>query len=259
VCWRQRDGDPSAVAFWLLLPDPPPRLRGFDVQGFVALTAALLAISVAATTGLRSGGTWSWGGSVAAALLFGWWFTSVERRSRTPLVDFAVILRPRVVVANVAVFFALSIMAGGMFLSVLYAQLLAGASPASPASLVVWSNLVAGVGLGLALPALIRVATESVPQERAGLGAGVYKTVNELGGVFGIVLVGTLLEARIVANALQQVPKQFLPQELSLNAITSLKTLEVHALQKGLAPGDLDAFHRVLSEAVQRLASSPDS
>ncbi len=215
----------AAVAFWLLLPDPPPRLRGFDVQGFVALTAALLAVSVAATTGPRSGGTWSWGGSVVAALLFGGWFTSVERRSKTPLVNFAVILRPRVVVANVAVFFALLIMARGMFLSVLYAQLLAGTSPAavgrllapcaaaafaiapvggyltgkigprtlaaagltalgasvglpvrwhpaSPAALVVWSNLIAGVGLGLALPALItsRDRVGAARARRAGCG-----------------------------------------------------------------------------------------
>ncbi len=91
-----------------------------------------------------------------------------------------------------------------------------------------------------------------MPQERAGLGAGVYKTVNEVGGVFGIVLVGTLLEARIVANALRQVPKHFLPQELSLNAVASLKTLEAHALRKGLAAADLDAFHRALIAAVQR-------
>jgi MFS family permease len=55
--------------------------------------------------------------------------------------------------------------------------------PSSPASLVLWSNLIAGAGIGLATPALIRVATESVGKERAGLGAGLYKTVNELGGV----------------------------------------------------------------------------
>ncbi len=124
--------------------------------------------------------------------------------------------------------------------------------PSSPASLVFWSNLIAGAGIGLATPALIRVATESVGKERTGLGAGLYKTVNELGGVFRVVLLGALLAARIVANALQQLPNHFLPQEPSLKALTSLKAIESHALQKGLPLQDLEGFHRVLIEVVQR-------
>jgi MFS transporter len=198
------------------------------------------------------------------------------------------ILRRDVIASNVSVFFALLIMGGSMFLSELYAQLLADTSPAmigllvapcasmtvalapiggwlvdkvgpralattglmtltasvaisarwhmsSPASLVLWSNLIAGAGIGLATPALIRVSVESVGEEHAGLGAGLYKTVNELGGVFGVVLLGALLEARIVANALRQLPNHFLPQELSLKALTSLKVIESHALQTGLS------------------------
>jgi MFS family permease len=124
--------------------------------------------------------------------------------------------------------------------------------PASAASLVFWSNLIAGAGIGLATPALIRVSTESVGEERSGLGAGVYKTVNELGGVFGVVLLGALLEARIVANTLRQIPNHFLPQELSLKVLTSLKAVESHALQKGLPLQELEGFHRALVEAVQR-------
>ncbi len=182
---------------------------------------------------------------MALALVLSTWFVLVERRVPVPLVDLKAILRPTVIFSNLAVFFALLIMAGGMFLSVLYAQILADASPgaiglllapcaaatfaiapfagrlsdtlgprrlavsglaglaasvgipawwhpASAASLVLWSNLLAGVGLGLATPALIRVSTESMARHRVGLGAGLYKTVNELGGVFGVVLLGTL-------------------------------------------------------------------
>jgi hypothetical protein len=124
--------------------------------------------------------------------------------------------------------------------------------PSSPASLVFWSNLIAGAGIGLATPALIRVSVESVGKEHAGLGAGLYKTVNELGGVFGVVLLGALLEGRIVANALRQLPNHFLPQELSVKALTSLKVLESHALQKGLSVQDLEGFHRALVQAVER-------
>jgi hypothetical protein len=70
--------------------------------------------------------------------------------------------------------------------------------------------------------------------------------------VFGVVLLGTFLESRIIANALRQIPGHFLPQELSLKAVTSLKVLESHALQKGLAPENLESLHRALTGAVQR-------
>ena len=75
-----------------------------------------------------------------------------------------------------------------------------------------------------------------MPRKHAGVGAGPYKTVNELGGVFGVVLLGTLLEARVVANALRQIPDRFLPQPLTLRALTPPGALETYALQHGLAP-----------------------
>lgn len=294
-----------AATYRLLERDPARREGRFDVEGFAALIIALLALSVSlmGIPGLE--GTWFRTGFAALAILLGAWFILAERRSPEPLVDLDAILRPEIVAANLAVFFALLIMAGGMFLSVLYGQLLTDASPAAigllltpcalltfavapvggwlsdkvgprllavagllalaasvaiptrwhpsqAMSLVFWSNLIAGAGIGLATPALIRVCTEAVGQERAGLGAGVYKTATELGGVFGVVLLGTLLETRIVANALRQIPGHFLPQELSLKAVTSLKALESHALQKGLPIQDLEGFHQALVGAVQQ-------
>ena len=295
----------AGASYALLTPDARQRSQPFDAYGFVSLSAALLAVSLALMAGPALPGGWGRGALMALALALGAWFVRVERRAPAPLVDPRAILRPGVMAANLAVFFALFVMAGGMFLSVLYAQLLADASPArigvllapcaaatfvvapigghladgagpralavagllglgasvaipawwhpaSPASLVLWSKMIAGAGLGLATPALIRASTEGVPRRRAGLGAGVYKTVNELGGVFGVVLLGTFLEGRIVANALRGLPRHFLPDELSLKTVSSLKALESHAVQKGLAAGDLEGFHRALTEAVRR-------
>jgi EmrB/QacA subfamily drug resistance transporter len=295
----------AGTAYRLLAPDRQRYQQPFDSRGFFTLSAALLAFSVSLMGVPGAGGTWVKSGFVALALLLGMCFILVERRAPEPLVDLKAILRREVIAANLAVFVALLIMAGGMFLSVLYAQLLTDASqaaiglllapcalmtfvlapvggrladkigprvlavagllaltasvaipaqwhPGSATSVVLWSNLIAGAGIGLATPALIRVATESVGQDRAGMGAGVYKTVNELGGVFGVILLGTVLEGRIIANALQQIPGHFLPQELSVKAVTSLKALESHALQKGLPVQDLDGFHRALVEAIQR-------
>ena len=295
----------AAAAWGLLVPDQRRREGRVEVQGFLALSAALLGLSLTVLGAPGAGSGWARGGFGGLALLFGAWFVLAERRAAVPLVDLGAILRPSVLTASLALFVALLIMDGGMFLSVLYAQLLGGISPAaiglllapcataafalapaggwlayrvgprvlavaglvglaasvaipvrwhpaSAGSLVFWSNLIAGISIGLATPALVLVATDSVPRQRVGLGAGVYKTVNELGGVFGVVLLGTFLESRIIANALRQIPGHFLPQELSLKAVTSLKVLESHALQKGLAPENLGSLHRALTEAVQR-------
>lgn len=84
------------------------------------------------------------------------------------------------------------------------------------------------------------------------MASGLYKTMNEMGGVFGLVLLGSLLEARIVANALRAIPGHLLPADLNLKALSSLKDLEVHALQRGLLPADVSGFHRAIQDAVAR-------
>jgi EmrB/QacA subfamily drug resistance transporter len=292
----------AGLVFRLLASDNR-RQPVFDTRGFVTLSAALLVLSVA-IIGVPGLGTVGRAGLGGIALTLAVAFLVIERRVPVPLVDFSVLGRG-VVGAYLAVLLALLTMSGGMFLSVIYAGLLADISPRtvglllapcagasfamaplgglltdrfgprylamagllalaisvtipvwwhpdSAGSLVLWSNLIAGVGLGLSTPALIRVSTESLDDGRAGLGAGIYKTVNELGAVFGILLLGTLLETRIVENALRELPGHFLAGEVSLKTITSLKTLEEHALRRGLPVQDLPAYHQALVTAVGR-------
>jgi EmrB/QacA subfamily drug resistance transporter len=294
----------AAAATYRLLSADDRRQPTFDVGGFVTLGAALLALAVAI---MGAPGLGAEGRAVLAgvAVLLATAFWAIERRARTPLVDLPALGRPGVVAAYLSVLFALLTMSGGMFLSVMYAGLLADASPrtigllltpcaatsfavaplaglltdrlgprllattgllalavsvavpvwwhpASAGTVVLWSSVIAGAGVGLSTPALIRVSTESIAGERVGLGAGVYKTVNELGAVFGIILLGALLEGRIGENALRGLPGHFLPDEVSLKFVTSLKTLEDHALRKGLPVQDLVAFHQALVGAVRR-------
>ena len=65
-------------------------------------------------------------------------------------------------------------------------------------------------------------------------------------------LLGTLLEARVVANALRQIPDRFLPQPLTLRALTLPGALETYALQHGLAPQAAGDFQRTLAAALHR-------
>ncbi len=280
------------------------RWEEFDGLGFVLLSSLLGLVGLAllgppgrlappAATPLILGGILGLLGVLA-------WY---ERRCPHPLVDPATLRQPAVWAANAAVFFALLIMAGGMLLTTLYAQLLGSYSalriglllapcaatsfflsplggtlcdrvgarplalaglgllcasvllpalwhPASPALLVVLANVVAGAGVGLATPALVRTATEAVERTRVGMASGLYKTMNELGGVFGVVLLGSLLEARIVANALRTIPGHLLSADLSLKTLSSLKDLDAHALQRGLSPAEVAGFHGAIQDAV---------
>jgi hypothetical protein len=54
---------------------------------------------------------------------------------------------------------------------------------------------VAGVGSGIANAALARIAVESVPQARAGMGSGANNTARYLGGAAGVALVVTISSA----------------------------------------------------------------
>jgi sugar phosphate permease len=54
---------------------------------------------------------------------------------------------------------------------------------------------VAGVGSGIANAALARIAVESVPQARAGMGSGANNTARYLGGAAGVALVVTVSSA----------------------------------------------------------------
>jgi DHA2 family methylenomycin A resistance protein-like MFS transporter len=51
---------------------------------------------------------------------------------------------------------------------------------------------VAGIGLGLATPALVSAATASVPAPRAGMAAAVNNTARQAGGAIGVALIGAI-------------------------------------------------------------------
>jgi MFS transporter, DHA2 family, methylenomycin A resistance protein len=51
---------------------------------------------------------------------------------------------------------------------------------------------VAGIGLGIATPALVSAATEAVPAPRAGMAAAVNNTARQAGGAIGVALIGAI-------------------------------------------------------------------
>jgi DHA2 family methylenomycin A resistance protein-like MFS transporter len=50
----------------------------------------------------------------------------------------------------------------------------------------------AGIGLGVATPALVSAATAAVPATRAGMAAAVNNTARQAGGAIGVALIGAI-------------------------------------------------------------------
>src|SRR3954454_6373710 len=63
-------------------------------------------------------------------------------------------------------------------------------SQVGPAALIALA--VAGVGLGIATPALVSAATAAVPAPRAGMAAAVNNTARQAGGAIGVALIGAI-------------------------------------------------------------------
>jgi MFS family permease len=92
------------AAYVLLPADPPWRHQRFDIRGFVLLSAALLALSLALTGAPDLGGGWGKGAFVVLSLLLGTGFVVMERRVPQPLMDLEVTFRREVIASNVSVF-----------------------------------------------------------------------------------------------------------------------------------------------------------
>ncbi len=66
-------------------------------------------------------------------------------------------------------------------------------SASTPQSLVGASFALVGLGLGLTLPQATNAVLASVPPERAGMGSAVNDAVGELGGSFGVAILGAVM------------------------------------------------------------------
>ena len=78
--------------------------------------------------------------------------------------------------------------------------LLSRLEPATPFSSFWWQMSMLGVGMSLAMPSMTAAVMGSVPPARAGVASAVSNTSRQMGGVFGIALLGTLVSARAGAD-----------------------------------------------------------
>jgi EmrB/QacA subfamily drug resistance transporter len=63
-----------------------------------------------------------------------------------------------------------------------------------------WALAIVGFGLGLLFTAMTSAVLEAVPAERSGMAASTVNTSRELGGVFGVAILGSILNAQITGS-----------------------------------------------------------
>jgi MFS transporter, DHA2 family, multidrug resistance protein len=69
-------------------------------------------------------------------------------------------------------------------------------TPTRPDQALFWPMILRGAGIGLAFVPLSLVALGTLPPGQVAEGAGIYNLFRQLGGSFGIVILGTLLDRR---------------------------------------------------------------
>ena len=87
-------------------------------------------------------------------------------------------------------------MAGGMMLAGLGLLLLTRIQPETGYGLVWWNLLMLGVGVGFTMTPMTAAVMGAVPGARAGMASAVANTVREVGGVFGVALLGAIVTSR---------------------------------------------------------------
>jgi hypothetical protein len=83
---------------------------------------------------------------------------------------------------------------------------------------------VAGVGFGMAVVAMTAAALSAIPAERSGLAASATNTSRELGAVFGVAVLGAVVNARLTGDLAHKlralgIPPQF--QSIVIKAVTT--------------------------------------
>ncbi len=252
--------------------------RRIDLPGIVLGAAALAAGSFAVIQGENSGyGTWWIILLFALAGVTAVVFVTVERRTRSPMVQVSLFAKPPMAGSNFAAFAAYFGIFSIFFFTALYMQVVANASafqtaidflpmaagliissiltgpwvarmgpripmtmgclmaaggvlatgavlnPAIGFSTLGWVLPIAGIGFGMALVPITSTPLAVVPPERSGMAASATNTSRELGAVFGVAILGSIVNARLTGGLATRLKAIGIPpsfQSLVLRAVT---------------------------------------
>ena len=110
--------------------------------------------------------------------------------------------------------------------------------------------IIMGHGMGATMAPMTAAVMNAVGPQRAGLGSAMTNTSREVGGVFGIALLGTILTTKLKSTFAPALVTLGLPatQQAAIAASASHGTLEP-AVLRGLAPEQVVAVERVFGQS----------
>lgn len=88
-----------------------------------------------------------------------------------------------------------------------------------------WALAIAGIGFGICLVTMTSTVLNIIPPERSGMAASTVNTFRELGGVFGVAVLGTVVNAQLTAHLTHKLQSLHLP--------TNFQTFVIYAITHG--------------------------
>ena len=113
--------------------------------------------------------------------------------------------------------------------------------------------MIRGIGIGLINAPLVSTSFNAIRQEQTSMASGLYNVIHQLGGAFGIAMLGTILQRREFfhyAHYVQQIRDVFSP-----STSRALLTMQELLLRYGLEPTEVAAKGKgLLAQWVHGLA-----
>ena len=76
---------------------------------------------------------------------------------------------------------------------------------------LVWTLAIAGLGFGIALVTMTAAVLGLVPPEESGMAASTVNTSRELGGVFGVAVLGAVVNSQLTGGLTQRLVELHIP------------------------------------------------
>jgi hypothetical protein len=120
--------------------------------------------------------------------------------------------------------------------------------PGMPYSALWWNLALLGVGMGLVMTPMTAAVMSSVPRARAGMASATSNASREIGGVFGIALLGAIVTHWFASDLASRLTTFPLPPALK-GRVVGLASHGGAQAAAGLPPGTAARLHGVVDAA----------
>ena len=120
-------------------------------------------------------------------------------------------------------------------------------SPHTSTASLAWTLGLAGLGFGLALVTMTSAVLTLAPPERSGMAASTVNTSRELGGVFGVAVLGAIVNGQLTGGLSHQLAKLGIP--------AGFRGLVIHAVTHGGVPSNAAAVQNPAAQGHAQLVA----